>query len=30
MTFIAAVFISSAVNIANPWEKAVVLCLGKF
>jgi len=28
--FIAAIFISSAVKIANPWDKAVVLRLGKF
>jgi len=28
--FIAAIFISSAVKIADPWDKAVVLRLGKF
>jgi regulator of protease activity HflC (stomatin/prohibitin superfamily) len=29
-SFIIAAFVSSAVNIANPWDKAVVLRLGKF
>jgi regulator of protease activity HflC (stomatin/prohibitin superfamily) len=28
--FIMAAFVSSSVNIANPWDKAVVLRLGKF
>ena len=28
--FIIAAFVSSSVNIANPWDKAVVLRLGKF
>jgi regulator of protease activity HflC (stomatin/prohibitin superfamily) len=28
--FIIALFVSSSVNIANPWDKAVVLRLGKF
>jgi len=28
--FIIALFISSSINIANPWDKAVVLRLGKF
>ena len=29
-SFIIAAFVSSSVNIANPWDKAVVLRLGKF
>lgn len=29
-SFVIAGFISSAINIANPWDKAVVLRLGKF
>jgi regulator of protease activity HflC (stomatin/prohibitin superfamily) len=28
--FVIAAFVSSSVNIANPWDKAVVLRLGKF
>jgi len=28
--FIIAAFVSSSINIANPWDKAVVLRLGKF
>ena len=28
--FILAVIVSSSINIANPWDKAVVLRLGKF
>jgi regulator of protease activity HflC (stomatin/prohibitin superfamily) len=28
--FVLAAFVSSSVNIANPWDKAVVLRLGKF
>jgi regulator of protease activity HflC (stomatin/prohibitin superfamily) len=28
--FILAAFVSSSINIANPWDKAVVLRLGKF
>lgn len=28
--FIIALFVSSSINIANPWDKAVVLRLGKF
>jgi len=30
VAFIVAAFVSSSVNIANPWDKAVVLRLGKF
>jgi regulator of protease activity HflC (stomatin/prohibitin superfamily) len=30
IAFIAAAYISSAIKIANPWDKAVVLRLGKF
>ena len=29
-SFVLAAFISSSINIANPWDKAVVLRLGKF
>lgn len=30
VAFIVAAFVSSSINIANPWDKAVVLRLGKF